>query len=209
MRLKNKIGCFVAAMAMALNIGCGTVKKNIVPPPISDDARLVEDYAVGVGDTLSVQVWKNPDLSIVVPVRPDGKISVPLVGDLMASGKYVEELAEDITTKLKSYVRAPKVTVIVQTPTSTMFMSKIRVTGEVARQSSLSFKKGMTVFDAIEAVGGVTPFAAKNEAALIRQVGGQSKSYPIYISEIFNEGNMRTNYQLLPLDVITVPKKAF
>lgn len=200
-----------ALMLLAITFivsACSTVGK-VTPPPLNDDPRLVENYQIGVGDSLNVQVWKNPSLSISGVVRPDGKISVPLVGDVMAAGKYVEELAEDVTTELKSYVRTPKVTVIVQSPVSAFYLSKVRVIGAVAKPASLDFRQGMTVFDAVEAVGGVTDFANKKKAMLIRKVQGEEKRYPVLLNEIFEKGELRTNYPLQPLDIITIPEKVF
>jgi polysaccharide export outer membrane protein len=208
MKRQFKAGVIALCSIMVMLAGCAS-NKEIVPPPASDDPRLVSDYHVGIGDQLSVQVWKNPELSISVPVRPDGKISVPLVGDVIAAGKYVEELASDITTLLESLVRSPKVTVIVQSPTSAYYLSKVRVTGAVGKPVSLDFKKGMTVFDAIEAAGGVTPFANKKKAELIRTISGEEMRFPIYLNEIFDQGELRTNYDLLPLDMITIPEKVF
>lgn len=208
MRFYTSVKWAAAIGSLLLAYGCAT-PQDITPPPVSDDPRLVKEYRVGIGDSLSVQVWKNPELSISVPVRPDGKISVPLLGDVSAAGKYVEELAADITTKLKSYVRSPKVTVIVQSPNSAAFLSKIRITGAVGKPSSIGFVKGMTVFDAIEAVGGVTAFANKRKAVLIRKVKGEPQRFPIYLNEIFDKGELRTNYELLPLDIIAIPEKVF
>lgn len=208
MRFYASIKWATAIGGFLLAVGCATPQE-ITPPPVSDDPRLVKEYRIGIGDALSVQVWKNPELSISVPVRPDGKISVPLLGDVSAAGKYVEELARDITTKMKSYVRSPKVTVIVQSPNSAAFLSKIRITGAVGKPSSIGFVKGMTVFDAIEAVGGVTNFANKKKAVLIRKVQGESQRFPIYLNEIFDQGELRTNYELLPLDIIAIPEKVF
>lgn len=209
MRLYTSIKWAAAVGGFLLAVGCSTAPQKITPPPVSDDPRSVKEYRIGIGDALNVQVWKNPELSISVPVRPDGKISVPLLGDVSAAGKYVEELAGDITTKMKSYVRSPKVTVIVQSPSSAAFLSKIRITGAVGKPSSIGFVKGMTVFDAIEAVGGVTDFANKKKAMLIRKVKGESKRFPIFLNEIFDQGELRTNYELLPLDIIAIPEKVF
>ena len=181
----------------------------IEPPAVPDDPRLEQTYRIGVGDQLSVQVWRNPELSAGVPVRPDGQVSVPLVGDVLAAGRTAEELAEQITQELENYIRSPKVTVIITGPTSAAYIHSVRISGAVGRPAALPYGNGMTVFDLVMAAGGPTPFANLGKAKLVRTVNGEQKSYPIYLDEIIEQGNLRTNYLLSPGDMIAVPEKLF
>ncbi|MBR9805029.1 sugar ABC transporter substrate-binding protein [bacterium] len=167
------------------------------------------DYEIGVGDRLSVTVWQNPDLSAEVPVRPDGKISTSLVGDILAAGKTPEALAADLTEKLKSFIRNPQVTVIVAQPNSSDYLQRVRVTGAVRDPISAPYRKGMTVLDLVLNAGGLTDFAAANKAKLYRKRAGETKVYPIYLDDILKKGELTTNYDLVPSDVITVPERSF
>lgn len=168
-----------------------------------------EEYRIGVEDSIAVSVWRNPDLSISVPVRPDGKISMPLIGDILAAGKTSEMLAEDITALLSEYVRSPQVTIIVTNPSSTEFMRTIRVTGAVQNPASIPYRKGMTVLDVVLSVGGPNEFASENKTKLYRESNGEVAVYPIYLKDILRRGKLETNYKLSPGDIISVPERAF
>lgn len=168
-----------------------------------------EDYRIGVGDNLAVNVWRDQALSVSVPVRPDGKISMPLIGDVLAADKTAEGLAEEITTKLEKYVRNPQVTVIVTNPSSSDFQHRVRVTGAVQGPQSLPYRQGMTVLDLVLMAGGPNEFSQPNAAKLYRRVAGEVKVYPVYLRDILERGNLESNYQLLPGDIVTVPDRAF
>src|ERR1022692_188972 len=129
------------------------------------------DYLIGPGDTVQVFVWRNPELTSTVPVRPDGKISTPLVEDMVAVGKTSSRLARDIETVLAQYVKSPQVNVIVTQPVSAF--SQIKVIGQVVKPTSLPYREGMTVLDAILQVGGLAPYAAGNRAKIVRMQGGK------------------------------------
>jgi polysaccharide export outer membrane protein len=144
-----------------------------------------------------------------VPVRPDGKISVPLIGDVHAAGKSTEALATDITVKLTEYIRSPQVTVIVLNAASTDFLNTVRVTGAVVNPTAFPFRKGMTVMDVVLSVGGVTDFASENKSKLYRTTAGAVKAYPIYLRDILERGKLETNYKLAPGDIISVPERTF
>ncbi|OUS25851.1 sugar ABC transporter substrate-binding protein [Gammaproteobacteria bacterium 45_16_T64] len=176
---------------------------------ISEDQIPVKEYQIGVGDTLAVKVWRNAELSVSVPVRPDGNISVPLVGDIKAEGVSAEDLAAGITSQLESFIRSPQVTVIVTDPSSATFLQRVRLTGAVASPTSVEYQKGMTVMDLVLLVGGVTPFADGNSTRLYRKTAGGSKIYPIYLDDILEKGDLQTNYDLRPSDIITVPERLF
>ena len=128
--------------------GCSSIN-TVTEQPVESSIGIVEEYLLGVGDELDVNVWRNPDLSVSVTVRPDGKVSVPLIGDLQVDGSTTEALAASIQSQLGSFIRNPQVTVIVTNPTSAEYIHRIRITGAVGRQQSLPFRKGMTVLDAI------------------------------------------------------------
>lgn len=166
------------------------------------------EYQLGVGDQIAIQVWKSPELSLNVPVRPDGKVSVPLLGDVQASGQTAESLASEITRGLDRYIRDPQVTVIVMNPVSGEFLRRIRVTGAVAKPISIPHQQGITVLDLVLQAGGLTEFASGNSAKLFRKINGKVEVYPIYLKDILNKGDLETNYVLSPADVVTVPERA-
>jgi len=187
---------------------CNTV--NVVKEqPVESSIGVVKEYLLGIGDALSVNVWRNPDLSVAVTVRPDGKISVPLAGDILVDGVSTTVLSKTIEEKLAAFIRNPKVTVIVSKPTSAEYIHRIRVTGAVAAQRSIPYRKGITVLDVILEAGGVTEFANADEAKLYRQTESGAKVYPIYLDDILQKGVLDSNYTLFPQDIITVPERGF
>ncbi len=194
-----------AALTLA---GCDTAR--LIPSDIENTDNMANvEYKIGVGDTLDVKVWKNGELSVSVPVRPDGNISVPLVGDIKAEGASAEALAAGITEKLESFIRSPQVTVIVSNPTSSAFLRRVRLTGAVASPTSIAYQKGMTVMDLVLLVGGLTPFADANDTKLYRKTSSGTKVYPVYLDDILKKGDLQSNYNLMPNDIITVPERLF
>lgn len=165
------------------------------------------DYVIGPGDTLNVFVWRNPELTVTVPVRPDGKVSTPLVEDMVAVGKTPAELARDIEAVLAEYVKQPQVNIIVQNPVSRY--SQVRVVGQVVRPSPVPYREGMTVLDAILEVGGLTPFAAGNRAKVVRTVDGQQQEIKVKVDDLVNKGDLSHNVALRPGDVLLVPESRF
>lgn len=196
----------ILGLAMTL-VGCATTEPEM--PPEAALSYQEEEYTIGVGDELRVDVWRNPDLSVVVPVRPDGMISVPLIGDILAGGKTAEDLAGDIGNNLSEYIKTPKVTVIVMTPASTDYQQRVRVTGAVENPSSLPYRKGMTVLDLVLSVGGLNEFASGNKAKLYRTVDGVTKVYSVKLDNILEDGDLSTNYNLAPGDMVSVPERNF
>ena len=170
---------------------------------------LVASYKMGVGDEVQVSVWKNPELSVTEPIRPDGKIAVPLIGDVMAAGIEPEVLAADISKKLESYIKNPNVTVILTNLEGHEFLSRIRVTGSVENNISISYRQGMTVLDAVLEAGSVDLYADGNNTKLHRRTEGGAESYDIRLKDIMENGDMTTNVSLMPGDVISVPERAF
>ncbi|HUQ10661.1 MAG TPA: XrtA/PEP-CTERM system exopolysaccharide export protein [Steroidobacteraceae bacterium] len=176
-----------------------------LPPPA--ETKVGNDYVIGPGDTLQVYVWRNPELTVTVPVRPDGKISTPLVEDMLAVGKTPSVLARDIEKVLGEYVRSPQINVIVTQPMAAF--SQVKVIGQVAHPQSIAFREGLTVLDAVLAVGGLGPYAAGNRAKVVRQENGQSRELKVKLSALVNGGDMKQNIKLMPGDVIVVPESRF
>jgi polysaccharide export outer membrane protein len=164
-------------------------------------------YIIGPGDTLQVFVWRNAELSSTVPVRPDGKISTPLVEDMVAVGKTPTLLARDIEKVLAEYVKSPQVNIIVTQPLSAF--SQVKVIGQVVKPQSLPYREGMTVLDALLTVGGLGPYAAGNRAKVVRMAGGQQTEISVNLGRIIDKGDMTQNLKLQPGDVIVVPETRF
>ena len=170
-------------------------------------APVPADYRIGPGDTLKVYVFQNDELSVTVPVRPDGKISTPLVEDMVAVGKTPSQLARDIEKSLGEYVKAPKVNVVVMVAVSVF--SQVKVIGQVKTPQALPYRDGMTVLDAVLAVGGLSQFAAGNRAHLVRTENGKEIEIKVKLDALVNNGDMRQNLPLKPGDVLVVPETRF
>lgn len=168
---------------------------------------VASEYIIGPGDTLQVFVWRNPELTTTVPVRPDGKISTPLVEDMVAIGKSPSKLARDIETVLAEYIRQPQVNIIVSNAISTY--SQVKIIGQVTNPQAIPFREGMTVMDAVLAVGGLGTYAAGNRAKLLRTVDGSEKEFKIRLTDLVNKGDLSQNLELRPGDVIIVPESRF
>ncbi len=194
---------------VALVSGCSSVAVDSSPgaPPAGAEASQSE-YLIGPGDSLKVFVWRNEDLSIDVPVRPDGKISSPLVEDMLAAGKTPTQLARDIETVLSEYVRSPSVTVIVSGFVGT-FNEQIRVVGQAARPQAISYRERMTLLDAMIEVGGLTPEASGNRAKVVRWVNGKAVEIPVRLHDLLNRGKIEANINLRPGDVLIIPESIF
>ena len=204
----NRLLAGLAAIACTLMLsGCasGSAGSKEAPPPQTSAA--VDAYQIGVDDSLQVSVWRNPELGITVPVRPDGMISVPLVGDVAAGGRTPDDVAKDIQTKLAAYVRDPQVAVILTELRSHEYLSRVRVTGAVRTPVSIPYRPGMTVLDAVLAAGGVTEFAAADRSNLYRKGTESTQSYQVRLDRILNRGDLSTNFTVAPGDVITVPER--
>jgi polysaccharide biosynthesis/export protein len=165
------------------------------------------DYQIGPGDTLRVYVFQNEDLSATIPVRPDGKISTPLVEDMVAVGKTPSQLARDIEKSLSTYVKTPKVNIVVITAVSAF--SQVKVIGQVKTPKALPYRDGMTVLDAVLEVGGLSQFAAGNRARLVRSVNGKSTEIKVKLEALVEHGDMTQNLALKPGDVLVVPETRF
>ena len=166
------------------------------------------EYQIGPGDTLQVYVWRNPDISITVPVRPDGYISTPLVEDIKAINKTPGQLARDIEKRLAKYIRDPVVTVIVTNFVGT-YNKQIRVIGEAAKPQALPYRENMTLLDVMIAVGGLTDFASGNSAKLIRKVGNKTIEIPVRLKDLLQDGDISANKRVLPGDILLIPQSIF
>ena len=203
----------LAIFILGLQLGACSTPETI---PGSEDIGMgeissmtVSEYRIGIDDQLQVNVWRNPELSIAMPVRPDGKISMPLIGDVQAGGRTPKEVAQDIKKQLSLYVRDPNVTVILSELRNSEYISRIRVTGAVQTPTSFSYRQGMTVLDAVLEAGGINEFAAPDRARLYRQDKDKTRVYDVRLGGILNQGELSTNYLLKPGDIITVPERFF
>lgn len=202
--MKTKLLLIICTVSL---FACGG-QRTITEVPVPGVNFSEEEYLIGVGDQLDLRVWRNPDLSARVPVRPDGRISAPLVGDVDAAGVTPEVLAGIVQEKLSQYIRNPQVTVVVTNPSSSDYQQRVRITGAVEKPVSLAFRDGMTVLDLVLEAGGPTKFAVPNKTKLYRKALGETKVYPIYLDDILKKGKVSTNYPLSPSDIITVPERA-
>jgi polysaccharide biosynthesis/export protein len=209
MKLRMFIGAarpfavFLALVGAVVVAGCAN---KLPPPPSVPDST--SEYRIGPGDALSIFVWQNKELSTEVPVRPDGKISLPLINDLVAAGKTPTQLSTDIQDQLKKYVNNPLVTVIVHSFVGP-YSQQVRVVGEAQKPKSLNYRDRMTVLDAIIEVGGLTPLAAGDRATLVRIVGGKQTSFGLRLDDLIKDGDMTANAPLAPGDVIIIPQSYF
>ncbi len=169
----------------------------------------VDEYVLGPTDVIQISVWRNADLSMSVPVRPDGRVSMPLIGDIQATGKTPEQLASEIELGLTNYIREPQVTVVVTSMGSHEFSDRVRVTGAVNQSISVPHRSGMTVLDMVLSAGGANPFAKLNDAMLYRSVGNKMVAIPVHLDDILNKGDVSTNYRMRPGDILTVPERNF
>jgi len=158
---------------------------------------------------VQVTVWRNPELSVTAPVRPDGKISVPIIGDVEAGGRTPSEVAEIIKSRLSAYIREPNVAVILTELRSHEFLSRVRVTGAVRTPRSIPHRQGMTVLDAVLEAGGTNDFASPNRTKLYRKVKDKVDVFDVDLGDILKKGRLETNLLLRPGDVITVPERLF
>jgi polysaccharide export outer membrane protein len=207
--MKSLCRCLVLCLPLLL-AACATTGASGDPPKPNADVQAVTTYHIGVDDQLQITVWHNPDLSVSVPVRPDGRITVPLIGDVVAGGRTPDQVSAEIKDKLQSYIRDPQVAVILVALRSNEYLSRVRVTGAVRSPISIPYRQGMTVLDAVLAAGGITEFAAPDRTELYRKGDGQSAtSYAVHLDRILQKGDLANNYPVQPGDVITVPQRAF
>ena len=198
---------FISILACLVGLLAGALPLAAIAQAAGTPAASSPSYVIGPGDVLEVFVWQNPDLSVTVPVRPDGRISTPLDEDMVAVGKTPSQLAHDVEMKLSEYVRSPHVNVIVTKPASVFSQGK--VVGQVKEPQAVAYRTGMTVLDAVLAAGGLTEYAAGNRARIVRMVDGTEKDIPVRLGALVNGGDMSQNIPLKSGDVLVVPESRF
>jgi polysaccharide export outer membrane protein len=200
------LGLLAGALASAQQPTAGVAATAASPAPAASPLAEADAnrYRIGPSDVIQVFVWRNPELTTTVPVRPDGKISTPLVEDMVANGKTPTELARDVEKVLAEYIRSPQVSVIVTQPAS--LFSQVRVVGQVRQPAPLAYRQGMTVLDALLAVGGLGDFAAGNRAKIVRTTDGKTQEIRVKADDLVNKGDMGQNRELQPGDVLVVPE---
>nr|NMF96757.1 sugar ABC transporter substrate-binding protein [Aromatoleum toluolicum] len=192
------------SLLLGVLAGCAT---SSYPPAPAGAAEAEYNYVIGPGDTINIVVWRNPELSMSVPVRPDGKITTPLVEDLPALGKDASTLARDIEKALSKFIREPVVTVIV-TSFIGPYSEQIRVLGEAAQPQTLPYQQKMTLLDVMIKVGGVTEFADGNAATILRTAEG-NKQYSVRLKDLVKRGDVSANVEMRPGDVLIIPQSWF
>ena len=198
---------FISFLVTGLLLG-GCSSAPTTTEVVEESNTPVSDYRIAPGDSLQVFVWEHEDLSVVVPVRPDGRISTPLVEDMTAGGKTPSELADDLEKTLSEFVRAPVVSVMVQ-EFSTHFSEQIRVVGQAATPQALSYREGITLLDVMIEVGGLTEFAAGNRSKIVRKQGTTQSEMPVRLSDLMKKGMIDRNVAMRPGDVLIIPESVF
>lgn len=193
----------VLLACLSLMLGCSVT--GAIAQPATAGAQ---DYRIGPGDNLQIFVWRNPELTTTVPVRPDGKISIPLVEDVVATGSTPSELARLIESRLSKYVTNPNVTVLVNSFAGS-YDQQVRIVGEATQPKAILFKNNMSVLDAMIEVGGLTRFAAGNRATLVRKVNGTQTETTLKLDDLIKDGDVRANVALKPGDIIIIPQSYF
>lgn len=197
----------LSILSVLLVVSCANRSVNQLEAPELTYKRL--DYVIGIGDQLRIDVWRNVELTRTLIVRPDGYITMPLMGDVLAEGQKPEALASSVADGLKTVIKTPEVTVTVTNPVSIAYQYRVRVMGQVNQPISVSFVEGMTVMDLVLAAGGVGPFGSANRATLNRLTNDGYREYNVYLNDILNRGDIQTNYLLQPSDILTIPEKKF
>ena len=203
---RSRVRLVAAAFLALLMAGCSS--KPELAAASATERPAAAPYRIGPGDTLRVFVWGNPGLSDEVPVRPDGRISVPLLEDVEAAGKTPTELARDIEGELSAFVADPLVTVIV-TDFVGPSTQQVRVVGEATEPQAIPYRSDMTLLDVMIAAGGLTEFAAGNRATLVRTADGQAQEYRVRLDDLLRNGDISANVAMRPGDVVIIPETFF
>jgi polysaccharide export outer membrane protein len=201
-----KIIGLVAAGLVIMLAGCAT--KSDIPVVPMDTRAPAHEYLIGPGDMVNINVWRNPEVSQSVPVRPDGKITTPLVEDLPASGRTATQLARDIEKVLGKYIQQPVVTVVV-TNFVGPYSEQIRVIGQAAKPQALPYREQMSLMDVMIAVGGLAEFAAGNKASVVRTVDGKQQKIEVRLNDLIKKGDVSANMPMRPGDVLIIPESFF
>jgi polysaccharide export outer membrane protein len=207
LNLIKRVGRALAAVAVAGSLAACAWQSPKHPAAPAQAGNTDYTYIIGAGDNLNIMVWRNPELSMSVPVRPDGKIAAPLVDELVAQGKTSVQLAREVEAVLGKYVRDPIVTVMVSGFVGP-YSEQIRVVGEAARPQFLPYKSKMTLLDVMIAVGGLTDFASGNTATILR-TGDGNKQYTVRLSDLIKRGDVSANVEMRPGDILIIPQSFF
>lgn len=206
------IGTSMAALTLSGCGGGGARPATELPSAtfVADNDGPSEEYVIGPLDQLTIFVWRNPELGAKVQVRPDGRITTPLISDLPAVGKTPKQLADDITAELRRYINEPRVSVIVDNFSGT-FSQQVRVVGATEKPASIPYRANMTLLDAMIAVGGLSQYAAGDRARLIRadRATGKQTEYKLRLGRLLKQGDSSANVKLEPGDVIIIPSSMF
>ena len=208
-RVTTRVSAAFALLAGAvLLLPACTTGPSFPPAPAIPAGQAAPDYIIGPGDNVNIFVWQQPDLSVTVPVRPDGRITTPLAEDVIAAGKTPTQLARDMEQVLSAYVRDPVVTVIVSGIVGP-YSQQVRVIGQAANPQAIPFRENMTALDVMIAVGGLTDFAAGNRASIVRVVNGETRQFGVRLSDLVNRGDISANVHMLPGDILVIPETWF
>jgi len=186
--------------------GCATTSDS--PSSAATASVSSTTYIIGPGDTVQIFVWRHPDVSATVPVRPDGKISTPLVEDMQAVGKTPTQLARDLEKAFGEYLKNPVATVTVTEFVGT-FNEQIRVVGQATQPQALTYRDDLTLLDVMIEVGGLTEFAAGNGAKLVRRTPDGQEKYDVRLTDLINKGDMSANVEMQPGDIVVIPESWF
>ncbi|MGH8679552.1 MAG: XrtA/PEP-CTERM system exopolysaccharide export protein [Burkholderiales bacterium] len=195
------------ALSFLLALGACAGRSGLPPAPAGTPATPLT-YRIGPGDNLRIFVWGNPGLSDIVPVRPDGRISIPLIEDLEVTDKTPTEVGREIEKRLANYVQDPLVTVIV-TGFVGPFTQQVRVVGQAAEPRAIPYRVSLTALDVMIEVGGLTEFAAGNRTTLVRQEGNEQRQYRIRLDDLIKDGDISANVAMQPGDVLIIPESFF
>ena len=196
----------ITAVVVLIVTGCGGAPPLPPAPPASSLPSA--EYRIGPGDSLNIFVWRNPELTLTVPVRPDGRLSIPLVEDVVAIGKTPTTLAREFEERLSKYVKEPLVTVIVEGFVGPI-PEQIRVIGEAAQPRALPYRADMTLLDVMIAVGGLTKYAAGNDSVIVRTAQGEQNTYSVHLNSLIRDGDIESNVALRPGDILIIPQRLF
>jgi len=206
-RLTKPVIAVFGMAIVALLGGCAGTSDYPAAPAKADIAG-APDYLIGPGDSLSIQVWRNPEVSTSVAVRPDGKINSPLVDDMIAANKTPTQLERDLEKHLAKFIQDPIVTVMV-TGFNGPYAQQIRVIGQAAKPQALQYREKMSLMDVMIAVGGITDFAAGNKATIVRSYGGKQQQFNVRLEDLIRGGDISANAEMMPGDVLIIPESFF
>jgi polysaccharide export outer membrane protein len=198
---------FIASGILAVAVLSAMPMAASADDPVPTQSKTDANYLIGPGDQLQIFVWRNPELTVSVPVKPDGRITTPLVENILANGKSTDQLARDIEGVLSQYIRSPQVNVIVLVPHNVQ--NEIKVVGQLKNPQGVAFRSGLTALDVVLAAGGLTEFAAGNRSKVVRIVDGKRSEIKVRLEDMVSKGDLRTNTVLMPGDVLIVPESRF